>query len=99
MYALQFMAAVYPYYDICVWSQTSWRWLEAKLTEMDCLTSERYKISFVLDKTPMFNITVQQKGQEKRKHQVKALQLLWSRFPQHYGPRKFIFASSIKSRN
>ena len=36
-----FLAAVYPYYDICVWSQTSHWWLEAKLTEMGLLTDAR----------------------------------------------------------
>lgn len=37
----QFLAAVYPYFDICVWSQTSWRWLEAKLTELNMLSDSR----------------------------------------------------------
>lgn len=33
-YCDEFLAAVWPHYDIVVWSQTSWRWLELKLTEM-----------------------------------------------------------------
>ena len=28
-----FLAAVYPYYDIAIWSQTHWKWIEIKLTE------------------------------------------------------------------
>jgi len=30
----QFMAAAYRHYDIVMWSQTNWRYLEAKLTEL-----------------------------------------------------------------
>lgn len=29
------MEAVSPHYDIIFWSQTSWRWLEQKLVELD----------------------------------------------------------------
>lgn len=39
-------AAVYKDFDICVWSQTSWRWLELKLTELGILTNPNYQISF-----------------------------------------------------
>ncbi|PWN35199.1 uncharacterized protein FA14DRAFT_160452, partial [Meira miltonrushii] len=59
----EFLTAVYPYYDICVWSQTSYWWLEAKLTEMGCLTHPGYQISFVLDRTPMFSVRYNPKSQ------------------------------------
>ncbi|KAL5511377.1 hypothetical protein ACEPAH_4593 [Sanghuangporus vaninii] len=44
----EFLEAIYPYYDICVWSQTSWVWLETKLHELGMIGSERnhYKINF-----------------------------------------------------
>ncbi|KIM86178.1 hypothetical protein PILCRDRAFT_816102 [Piloderma croceum F 1598] len=43
----EFLEAIYPYYDICIWSQTSWIWLETKLVELGMLGSDRnYKISF-----------------------------------------------------
>jgi ubiquitin-like domain-containing CTD phosphatase 1 len=29
-----FLRAMYQYYDIVIWSQTSWKWLEIKLTEL-----------------------------------------------------------------
>lgn len=83
-----FLASLYPYYDICVWSQTSWRWLETKLIELNMLTNENYKISFVLDRTPMFSIkSIKEEG---KKHEVKALELIWSRFgTEQYGKREY----------
>lgn len=38
-----FLTAVYEHYDLCVWSQTSWRWLELKLTELGFLTNSNYR--------------------------------------------------------
>lgn len=71
-----FLSAIYPFYEIAIWSQTSWRWLEAKITEMGMLTHPAYKIAFVLDKTSMFSIT-----SNRGKHQVKALDIIWSHLP------------------
>lgn len=33
-YMDNFLSSAYRYYDMAVWSQTSWRWLETKLTEL-----------------------------------------------------------------
>ena len=42
-----FLEAVYPYYDIAIWSQTSWIWLETKLVELEMVGSNKnYKVSF-----------------------------------------------------
>lgn len=44
-----FLEAVYPYYDICIWSQTSWIWLETKLAELGMVGADRgYKVSLRL---------------------------------------------------
>ncbi|CAM9800948.1 unnamed protein product, partial [Chrysoparadoxa australica] len=63
-----FLARVYPHYDIAIWSQTSWMWLEIKLTELGMLSHPAYRLCFVLDKTSMFS--------------VKPLKIIWSKFPQ-----------------
>jgi len=42
----EFLTAVYPYYDMCVWSQTSWRALEMKVTELGILTHPSYCLAF-----------------------------------------------------
>lgn len=38
-----FLTAVYEYYDLAIWSQTSWRWLELKLTELGFLNNPNYR--------------------------------------------------------
>lgn len=67
---------VYPYYDIVVWSQTHWRWLESKLVEIGMIGGERnYKISFVSDRTSMFPVFTQRDGQPFKHEWVTIL--LW----------------------
>ncbi|KZT09786.1 HAD IIID h [Laetiporus sulphureus 93-53] len=79
----EFLEAVYPHYDICIWSQTSWIWLETKLVELGMLGAGRnYQISFVLDKTSMFTVFSKREG-KMYKHSVKALQIIWNHFPQY----------------
>ncbi|KAF9013944.1 HAD-like domain-containing protein [Cyathus striatus] len=78
----EFLEAIYPYYDICIWSQTSWMWLEAKLVELGMIGSTRnYNISFVLDKASMFRVFSEREGKPWT-HYVKALQIIWNHFPQ-----------------
>jgi ubiquitin-like domain-containing CTD phosphatase 1 len=76
-----FLTQCYRYYDLVIWSQTSWRWLEIKLTELGILSHPHYKICFVLDKSCMFSVKSKIRGEE-RSHQVKALGLIWAKFPQ-----------------
>lgn len=103
----EMLAAVYPYYDICVWSQTSHWWLEAKLTELGCLTNDKYRIAFVLDRTPMFSVRCTPKNdvssssvpssssRRKQKHEVKALEIIWRRFSGTYGPHNTIHIDDL----
>ncbi|KAF6764021.1 HAD-like domain-containing protein [Ephemerocybe angulata] len=81
-YLHEFLEAVYPHYDICIWSQTSWIWLETKLVELGMVGANRnYHISFVLDKTSMFTVFTEREGKPWQ-HSVKALQIIWSYFPE-----------------
>lgn len=89
----ELLKAAYPYYDICVWSQTSWRWLEVKLIELNMLGNPDYNISFVIDRTPMFKIQ-----SPAGKHEVKALEFIWRRWPDVYGPHNTIHIDDL-SRN
>ncbi|KAJ7256467.1 HAD subfamily IIID h [Mycena haematopus] len=82
----EFLESVYQHYDICIWSQTSWIWLETKLVELEMIGPQRnhgknYQISFVLDKTPMFTVFSERDGKPWT-HSVKALQIIWNHFPQ-----------------
>jgi ubiquitin-like domain-containing CTD phosphatase 1 len=93
----RFLSCCYRYYDIVIWSQTSWRWLEAKLTELSMLFHSDYKISFVLDRTSMFSI-ISRKGAEDRKHEVKALEIIWKKFPGRWDASNSIHVDDL-SRN
>jgi ubiquitin-like domain-containing CTD phosphatase 1 len=65
--------------DLVVWSQTSWRWLEVKLTELNLLTNPKFQFAFVLDKEAMFKVkTYQKQKKEVVEHYVKPLQIIWS---------------------
>jgi ubiquitin-like domain-containing CTD phosphatase 1 len=89
-YMDDFLSRAYRHYDIAVWSQTSWRWLETKLIELGMLCHPHYRFCFVLDKTSMFpitstTITATTRQNQSQKHQfythhVKPLQLIWSKF-------------------
>ena len=77
----EFLAWTYKHYDLVVWSQTSWRWLEVKLTELGMISNPAYKICFVLDKTSMFKIVSTNRSGKQVTHSVKPLQIIWSKFP------------------
>ncbi|BEI80681.1 hypothetical protein CcaverHIS002_0112100 [Cutaneotrichosporon cavernicola] len=76
-----FLERVYPHYDIVMWSQTHWRWLETKLVELGILGGDAaYKICFVADRTTMFPIFSERSGQ-MIKHEVKPLAYFWAQYP------------------
>lgn len=72
-YLDQFLTICYAHYDLAIWSQTSWRWLEIKLFELGLATSESYKLCFCLDKTTMFRAA--------NKEYVKPLALIFTKNP------------------
>ncbi|KAH9817826.1 hypothetical protein DFH28DRAFT_1080954 [Melampsora americana] len=84
-YLHEFLTALWPYYDICIWSATSWRWLESKLVELHMVGGkyvDKYLIQFVLDRGPMFEVTSIRHGKVAR-HEVKALELIWRAMPEY----------------
>jgi len=93
-YLDDFLARVFVHYDIAIWSQTSWRWLEVKLTELGLLAHPRYHISFVLDRTSMFEVTSKTRDGSLRKHEVKALAVIWNVLNQ-YGPHNTVHVDDL----
>ncbi|CEM01776.1 unnamed protein product [Vitrella brassicaformis CCMP3155] len=85
-----FMETVYAHYDIAVWSQTEWKWVEMKCTELGFLTSPKYAVNFVLDS--------RQKDGTSRTHEVKALEIIWAKFPDTWGPHNTLHVDDL-SRN
>jgi len=82
----KFLAACYrQQYDIAIWSQTNWKWLELKLTELGMLSRKDYKICFALDKSSMFTV---------RQNYIKPLQLIWNKFGDRWGPGNTVRRSS-----
>ena len=77
----EFLVVAYKHYDLVVWSQTSWRWLETKLIELGMLIHPGYRFCFVLDKTSMFTVKSIRRGGSSVVHHVKPLQIIWSKFP------------------
>jgi len=79
----EFLQAVWPQYNIGIWSATPWSWVEMKLTETGFFDSHEFKISFVLDKTSMFYVKSSTEEFQWIQHRVKALQIVWSKFPEY----------------
>ncbi|KNC55148.1 uncharacterized protein AMSG_12385 [Thecamonas trahens ATCC 50062] len=93
----EFMTLAYQHYDIVIWSQTKWTYLEMKLTDLGLLTSDAFKLMFVLDISCMFSVRSMYKG-KPRTHQVKALPIIWAHFPDRFGPHNTVHIDDV-SRN
>lgn len=85
---------VYPYYDIVIWSQTRWIWVEAKLTELGMLTNPKFNISFCMDRSSMFTVTSTDRRGQPRIHEVKALEVIWAKFPT-FGPHNTVHVDDL----
>jgi len=86
-YLDRFLASCYrANYDIAIWSQTNWKWLELKLTELGMLSRKDYKISFALDKSSMFTV---------RANYIKPLQIIWNKFGDRWGPSNTIHVDDL----
>ena len=93
-----FLVKCYQHYDLVVWSQTSWRWLETKLIELGMVSHPHYKFCFVLDKTSMFTIVSTKRDGTSVKHHVKPLEIIWRKFPNQWGPHNTVHIDDL-SRN
>ena len=99
-----FLTNAYENYDLAIWSQTSWRWLEIKLIELNMIHNPGYKIAFVMDKTSMFRVISDKdagKGgkhvdDDSYEHSVKPLQIIWSKFPTRFGRKNTIAVDDLK---
>lgn len=94
--------------------QTSWKWLEIKLIELDIFTvsiescilivmvvlkSTDFFISFVLDHSAMFTVrSKRRKGKDGKlwEHQVKALEIIWQKFPEYYSARNTVHVDDLR---
>lgn len=91
----EFLASAYQHYDLVIWSQTTWRWLEAKITALGMVNAPNYKIAFVLDRTAMFPV-ISTRGSKERKHEVKALELVWRKFPDRWNKSNTVHVDDLR---
>ncbi|KAL9649636.1 hypothetical protein ABK040_003313 [Willaertia magna] len=75
-YLDRFLARIYPYFDIGIWSSTNSTAIEAKLKYLRLLENPHYKITFIANRRAM----VVDPTQSTR---VKALELFWKLFPEY----------------
>ncbi|KEP63117.1 UNVERIFIED_CONTAM: HAD hydrolase, family IIID protein [Hammondia hammondi] len=104
----RFMEDAFEDYDLAVWSQTHWKWVEMKCTELGFLTSPKFHLCFVLDRSSMFTVCSRKKkkgkgssqdaGVESRTHEVKALELIWRKFPEFWNASNTVHVDDL-SRN
>uniref|UniRef100_A0A7S0SZ94 FCP1 homology domain-containing protein n=1 Tax=Chromulina nebulosa TaxID=96789 RepID=A0A7S0SZ94_9STRA len=104
-----FLAQAYQYYDLAIWSQTNWAWVEVKITELGLLNNKDYKICFVLDKTSMFSIRGSRcnidtsnycpnDSLKEKKLKVKPLHIIWGQHPEIWSEKNTIHVDDL-SRN
>lgn len=89
-----FLKEAFESYNLCIWSQTSWTWVEAKVTELGMLNSQDYNLTFVLDQSSMFTIRTRKPGSDERSHQVKALEVIWRLCP-IFGPHNTLHVDDL----
>ena len=51
------LASVYPYYDLAIWSQTHWKYIDIKVHQLGIVGNPNFKVCFILDKTSMYDLS------------------------------------------
>lgn len=55
-YLHHMLAAVYPHYDIVIWSATSMKWIEVKMRELRVSNHPDFKITCFMDSNSMLSV-------------------------------------------
>lgn len=94
-YLHEFLTAVYPYYDIFIWSATSLFWIELKMSQIGVLNNPNYNITALVDYDAMISIESEKYGGICN---VKPLRVIWDRYAEFYNPTNTIMFDDL-SRN
>lgn len=91
-YLHEFLTDAYENYDIVIWSATSYKWIEVKMSELGVTKNANYKIAFFLDCNAMINVYIPEHGLLD----VKPLKVIWDKFPDYYSAKNTIMFDDIK---
>jgi ubiquitin-like domain-containing CTD phosphatase 1 len=91
-YLDEFLEAVYEFYDIIIWSATSMKWIEAKMTEIGVLSNPKCKITALFDKGAMITVNDPKYGVID----IKPLAVIWGKFPQYYNAKNTIMVDDLR---
>eukprot|EP00899_Mesostigma_viride_P027737 jgi/Mesvir1/8148/Mv12461-RA.1 len=91
-YLHEFLTAAYAHYDIVIWSATSMKWIEVKMSELGVSSHPDYKLLALVDHTAMITVTAGSYGV----FDCKPLAVIWARFPTAYGPHNTIMFDDLR---
>merc|ERR1712137_532194 len=88
----EFLTGAYPHYDIIIWSATSYKWIELKMTSLGVMSNPNYKIVCFYDYSAMITVHSAKYGVVN----VKPLPVLWHHFSEFYSPENTIMFDDIR---
>jgi len=90
-YLHEFLTAVYPYYEIVIWSATGMKWIIAKMEELGCSNNINYKLWFMIDSGAMITLDTEKYGVME----TKPLGVIWGKYPQ-FSPKNTIMFDDLR---
>ena len=88
----EFLEALYPHYDIVIWSATNMRWIQVKMTELRVLNNDKWSITALMCHQCMVTVgPLPGYGV----FDCKPLAYLWRTFPQHYNDKNTIMLDDL----
>lgn len=89
----EMLAAVYPFYDVALWSATSMRWVQVKMKELGVLDHPDYRVMALLCSMSMVTVgPLPGLGV----FDCKPLAYFWRIWPQHYGSHNTIMFDDLR---
>eukprot|EP00850_Spirogloea_muscicola_P008781 SM000047S16920 [mRNA] locus=s47:790912:793248:- [translate_table: standard] len=82
----------YAEYDIIIWSATSMKWVQVKMTELGVLSNPSYKITALMDHLAMITVHSGSHGV----FDCKPLGVIWGQFPEHYNAQNTIMFDDLR---
>jgi len=83
----EFLTAVYPYYEIVIWSATGMKWIVAKMQELGVSNNTNYKLWFMMDSGAMITLHTEKYSVME----TKPLGVIWGKYPQYSNKNTIMF--------